>query len=56
MTIKELKADRKLVNSIDWEMTPEKAVDMYLGWGAGWTRGDDFVSSANAESIYFVLY
>lgn len=56
MTIKELKADRELVNSIDWEMTPEKAVDMYLEWGAGWTRGHDFVSSEKAESVYFVLY
>ena len=56
MTINDLKADRQLVNSIDWEMTPEKAVDMYLEWGAGWTRGNDFVSSENTESIYFVLY
>ena len=56
MTIKQLKADRQLVNSIDWEMTPEKAVDMYLEWGAGWTRGNDFVSSEKTESIYFVLY
>lgn len=56
MTIQQLKANRQLVNSIDWEMTPEKAVDMYLEWGAGWTRGHDFVSSEKEESIYFVLY
>ena len=55
MTLEELKKDRNLVNEIDWDMTPEKAVDMYLEWGAGWTRGHDFVSG-NDESIYFVIF
>ena len=36
-------------------MTPEKAVDMYLEWGAGWTRGNDFVTGKD-ESFYFVLF
>ena len=53
---KELKANRRLVNEIDWGMTPEKAVEMYLEWGTGWIRGNDFVSSQDQESIYFVLY
>lgn len=56
MTFDELKTQTDLLNSIDWSMTPEKAVDMYLEWGAGWTRGNDFVRSANDESIYFVIY
>ena len=56
MNFQELCCNRQLVNAIDWQMTPEKAVDMYLEWGAGWTRGHDFVASANDESIYFVLY
>ena len=55
MTLTELKKNRQLVNEIDWEMTPEKAVDMYLEWGAGWTRGHDFVSG-NDESVYFVIF
>lgn len=55
-TIEDLKKDRQLVNSIDWSMTPEKAVDMYLEWGAGWIRGHDFVKTEHDESIYFVLY
>ncbi|MBI5559126.1 MAG: hypothetical protein HY885_15980, partial [Deltaproteobacteria bacterium] len=46
---------REIINEIDWNMTPEKAVDMYLEWGAGWTRGNDFVSGNN-QSIYFVLF
>jgi hypothetical protein len=55
-TIEELKAKRDLINSIDWSMTPEKAVDMYLEWGAGWTRGNEFARSGEEESIYFVIY
>jgi hypothetical protein len=37
-------------------MTPEKAVEMYLEWGTGWIRGNDFVSSADDKSVYFVVY
>ncbi len=54
--INDLKTKRDLVHQIDWTMTPEKAVDMYLEWGAGWTRGNDFVRSGEDESIYFVIY
>jgi len=56
MNLGQLKKNRQLVNNIDWNMTPEKAVEMYLEWGTGWTRGNDFVSSATDKSIYFVLY
>jgi len=56
LNLNELKEDRKLVNEIDWRMTPDKAIEMYLEWGSGWTRGHDFVSSSDQESVYFVLY
>jgi hypothetical protein len=56
MTLGELKDNRKLVNLIDWTMTPEKAIEMYLEWGTGWIRGNDFVSSNDQESYYFVVY
>ena len=56
LTTEELKADRQLVNKIDWNMTQEKAIEMYLEWGTGWVRGNDFVSTMGQESIYFVLY
>jgi len=56
LTFEELKADRDLVNKIDWDMTPEKAIEMYLEWGTGWIRGHDFVSTMGQESFYFVLY
>jgi len=56
MNIEQLRKNRDLVNSVDWQMTPEKAVEMYLEWGSGWTRGNDFVSSSDDESIYFVIF
>ena len=56
MNIEELKSQREVVNQIDWNMTPEKAVDMYLEWGASWCRGNDFVRGDEDESYYFVIY
>jgi hypothetical protein len=56
LSLSELKADRKLVNKIDWQMTQEKAIEMYLEWGTGWVRGNDFVSYMGQESVYFVIY
>ena len=56
MSLDQLRKNRDLVNCIDWSMTPEKAVEMYLEWGTGWVRGNDFVSSSGDESVYFVIY
>ncbi|MFW9930091.1 MAG: DVU0772 family protein [Candidatus Thorarchaeota archaeon] len=56
LNLEELKADRNLVNKIDWTMTQEKAIEMYLEWGTGWIRGHDFVSYMGQESFYFVIY
>uniref|UniRef100_UPI004055A28F DVU0772 family protein n=1 Tax=Candidatus Electronema sp. TaxID=2698783 RepID=UPI004055A28F len=56
LTLAEIRQNRTLANSIDWAMTPEKAVEMYLEWGTSWSRGNDFVSSASDESYYFVIY
>jgi len=56
LNTEQLKADRHLVNRIDWTMTPEKAIEMYLEWGTGWIRGHDFVSYHGQESVYFVIY
>ncbi len=52
----ELKIHREIVDLIDWEMTPEKAVETYLEWGTGWTRKDDFVRYHGQEALYFVIY
>lgn len=56
LNLEGLRQNRQLVNRIDWDMTQEKAIEMYLEWGTGWGRGHDFVSYKGQESIYFVLY
>jgi len=33
MNLKEIKEDKSLLNAIDWDMTPEEAVRLYLEWG-----------------------
>lgn len=52
----ELKIHREIIDNIDWEMTPEKAVETYLEWGTGWSRKDDFVRHPGQEAFYFVIY
>lgn len=52
----QLKAERAILDRIDWEMTPEKAVETYLEWGTGWSRKGDAVQTASHESLYFVIY
>ena len=56
MNIGQLKKQRDLVNDIDWDMTPERAVSMYLEWGTGWKDVDNVVNSIHDESICFVIY
>ncbi len=57
-SLEELKKERSLINEIDWDMTPEMAVRMYLEWGNIWARGEDrrhVVRSKSDFSVYFVL-
>lgn len=54
--LEELRNHREVVDRIDWDMTPEKAVSTYLEWGTGWARKDDFVRYPDQESLYFVIY
>lgn len=55
MELNELKRDRDLVDAIDWEMSPEEAVRLYLEWGNNWSRGYRMVRSREDASYYFVL-
>ncbi|MEA3278988.1 MAG: hypothetical protein U9Q38_00085 [Thermodesulfobacteriota bacterium] len=56
LTLEELKNNRKLVNSVDWEMTPEEAVRLYLEWGNNWSREDRYIVRSKSDySIYFVV-
>ena len=43
LTLAELKKDRDLIDEINWDMTPEEAVRLYLEWGNNWARGDGYV-------------
>lgn len=55
MNLEEIKHNMDLVNSIDWEMTPEEAVRLYLEWGNNWARGNYVVRSKDDVSHYFVV-
>jgi hypothetical protein len=52
----ELKDRRDIVEAINWEMTPESAIETYLEWGTGWSRKDSYMSHSDQESFYFVIY
>jgi hypothetical protein len=55
MNLDEIKDNRDLVNAIDWEMTPEEAVRLYLEWGNNWARGNYVIRSKDDVSHYFVV-
>ena len=43
------------MNAIDWNMTPEEAVRLYLEWGNNWARGNYVIRSKEDVSYYFVI-
>lgn len=51
----ELQKARSVFNEIDWDMTPEEAVTLYLEWGNNWSHGKNLVRSKNDVSFYFVV-
>ena len=55
MTLEEIKKNKELVNVIDWDMTPEEAVRLYLEWGNNWARGNYVVRSKDDVTHYFVV-
>jgi len=55
MGLAELRKNRCLVDDIDWDMSPEEAVRLYLEWGNNWSRGYRMVRSKEDETYYFVL-
>ncbi|WP_051328214.1 DVU0772 family protein [Desulfatirhabdium butyrativorans] len=55
MTISEIRNNRQLLNDIDWNMTPEEAVRLYLEWGNNWARGNYVIRSKDDVSHYFVV-
>ncbi|MGD2273074.1 MAG: hypothetical protein PVI06_21935 [Desulfobacterales bacterium] len=56
LTLDELKQKREIIDDIDWDMTPEEAVRLYLEWGNNWARGDGYViRSKDDYTHYFVV-
>lgn len=55
MNIEDIKKDRNLLNAIDWDMTPEEAVRLYLEWGNNWARGNYVIRSKGDVTHYFVV-
>jgi hypothetical protein len=55
MAMDELKNHPDLIDTIDWDMTPEEAVRLYLEWGNNWARGNYVIRSKNDETIYFTV-
>ena len=39
MNLEQLKQHKQILYDIDWEMTPEEAVRLYLEWGNNWVYG-----------------
>ena len=55
MKVEEIRNSEKIKNEIDWDMTPEDAVMLYLEWGGSWTPGVIPVRSAHDYSYYFMV-
>ncbi|VEN73482.1 conserved hypothetical protein [Candidatus Desulfarcum epimagneticum] len=53
--LNELKKDVDIINQIDWNMTPEEAVRLYLEWGNNWAGGSYVIRSKDDVSHYFVI-
>ncbi len=55
MTLEELRNHDDLTSVIDWDMTPEEAVTLYLEWGNNPANGNRRVRSKNDTSLYFIV-
>ncbi len=55
LKIEDIKKDYHLLNAIDWDMTPEEAVTLYLEWGNNWAHGNYVIRSKADVSHYFVI-
>ncbi len=55
MNLEDIKKNHDLVNAIDWEMTPEEAVRLYLEWGNNWASSNYVIRSKDDVSHYFVV-
>jgi hypothetical protein len=55
MTLREIRENEALLDAIDWDMTPEEAVRLYLEWGNNWAGGNYVIRSKDDVTHYFVV-
>ena len=55
MTLTDVQQNKALINLIDWDMTPEEAVRLYLEWGCNYARSNYVVRSKSDVTHYFVV-
>lgn len=55
LTLEKIREDQEIMDCLNLEMTPEKAVALYLEWGSSWAHGRDFARSSSDVSCYFTL-
>jgi len=55
MGLAEIRNHPEITSDIDWEMTPEEAVTLYLEWGNNWSHGKHLIRSKSDRSLYFVI-
>ena len=55
LSMEDLRENAEITACLNMEMTPEKAVALYLEWGSSWAHGRDFARSASDVSCYFTL-
>ena len=55
LSMEDIRANAEIMDCLNLEMTPEKAVSLYLEWGSSWAHGPDFVRSASDVSCYFTI-
>ncbi len=55
MELNELRQKSEFTNVIDWDMTPEEAVTLYLEWGNNPANGKRRIRSKDDVSFYFIV-
>ena len=55
LQLDDIKNNSDLINAIDWDMTPEEAVRLYLEWGNNWAHGNYVIRSPKDVTYYFVI-
>ncbi len=55
MRLDDIKKDNRLINSVNWDMTPEEAIALHLEWGP--LRSQAYYNSRDNdnETVYFVI-